>query len=181
MSHWHRLPLIAASIAALLPHAAHAQKDVASCKPLFDALEKRNATSYHSYTSVPSTLTGGKQRELEMITTGGQNYILHDGKWRRSPMDQAAMAKQERENIQDAKALSCHRLREEAMGGIPAVVYAEHSENEDTKSDGQVWIATATGLMLRAETDVTMTDGSGTSHTVTRFEYGNVQAPAGVQ
>jgi hypothetical protein len=60
-------------------------------------------------------------------------------------------------------------------------VYAEHSENEDTKSDGQVWIAATTGLVLRTETDMTMTDGSGTDHMVTRYDYTNVQAPAGAK
>jgi len=181
MSHCDRLVLIAASIAALVPHAAHAQKDVASCKPVLDAVEKQRTTSYHAYTTLPATLTGGKPRQGELIAAGGQHYILIDGQWKRSPMDQAAMVKQEQENIQNAKALSCHRLREESAGGVPAVVYTEHSENEDTKSDGQVWVGTATGLVLRTETDMSMTDGSGTNHWATRYEYTNVQAPAGVK
>ena len=181
MFHCGRLVLIAASIAALVPHAAHAQKDVASCKPVLDAVEKLHTTSYHAYTTEAATLPGGKPRQNELIAVGGQHYILIDGKWKRSPMDQAAMAKQEQENIQNTKALSCHRLREESAGGVSAVVYAEHSENEDTKSDGQVWVATTTGLILRIETDMSMTDGSGTNHWVTRYEYTNVQAPVGVK
>ncbi len=181
MSHYGRLALTAASIALLVPHAARAQKDVASCKPVFDAVEKYSTRSYHAYTTMPATLPGEKPRQVELIAAGGQNYVLYDGKWKRSPMDQATMAKQEQENIQNAKALSCHRLREESVGGVSAVVYTEHSENEDTKSDGQVWVATTTGLVLRTETDMVMTDGSGTTHSVTRFEYENVQAPAGVR
>jgi len=181
MSHRDRPVLIAALIAVLAPHVAHAQKDVASCKPVFDAAEKQQATSYHAYTTMPTALPGGKPRQLELIAAGGQNYVLMDGAWKRSPMDQAAMAKQEQENIRDAKALSCHRLREESVGGIPAVVYTEHSENEDTKTDGQVWIATATGLVLRTETDMSMLAGGGTRHMVTQYEYTNVQAPAGAR
>ncbi len=181
MPHCHRFVLLAASIAALVPHAAHAQKDVASCKSVFDAVEKQRTTSYHAYTTMaPVTPPGGQSQQIELIAAGGQNYVLIGGKWQRSPMDQAAMAKQEQENIQNAKVLSCHRLREELVGGVPAVVYAEHSENDNTKSDGQVWIATATGLLLRIESDISMTDGSGTDHSVTRYEYTNVQAPAGV-
>jgi hypothetical protein len=174
------LVLIAASIAALVPHAAQAQKDVASCKPVFDAVAKLETTSYHAYTTLPATLPGAKPGQGELIAAGGQQYVRIDSEWRRSPMDQAATAKQEQENIQNAKALSCHRLREESAGGVSAVVYAEHSENEDTKSDGQVWVATGTGLVLRVETNMSMTDG-GTEHLVTRYEYGNVQVPAGVK
>ena len=148
---------------------------------MFDAVEKNTTVSYHAYTTVGPTLPGETPRQVELIAVGGQNYVLYDGKWKRSPMDQAAMAKQEQENIHDAKALSCHRLREESADGVPAVVYAEHSENEDTKSEGQVWVATATGLIVRTQTDVSMTDGSGTHHTVTRYEYGNVQVPAGAK
>jgi hypothetical protein len=181
MSQCHRFVLIAASIAALVPRAAQAQKDVASCKPVLAAVEKLQTTSYHAYTTRAATLAGGKPAQLELIAADGQNYVLYDGTWKRSPMDQVAMAKQEQENIQNTKALSCHRLREESVGGVPAVVYGQHSENEDTKSDGQVWVATATGLILQVETDMSMTDGSGTDHMVTRYEYRNVQAPAGVK
>jgi hypothetical protein len=181
MSRSHRFALIAALIAAVAPHPAHAQKDVASCKPVLDALAKQMATSYHSYMTMPSALPGGKPRQGELIAVGGQHYVLVDGQWHKSPMDQAAMAKQEQENIQNAKALSCHRLRDESVGGVAAVVYAEHSENEDTKGDGQVWVATATGLILRVETDMSTTDGGGKDHMSTRYEYTNVHVPAGVQ
>jgi hypothetical protein len=181
MSHCRRLVLIVASIAALVPHAAQAQKDVASCKPVLDAVVKLQTTSYHAYTTLAGTLAGGKPSQHEFIAAGGQTYVQFGSTWKRSPMDQAAMAKQEQENIRNTKVLSCHRLREESAGGVPAVVYAEHGESEDSKSDGQVWVATGTGLVLRTETEVTMTDGSGTDHTVTRFEYRNVQAPTGAQ
>jgi hypothetical protein len=180
MSHRDQLVLIAALVGLLAPHTAHAQKDVASCKPVFDALEKKQATSYHAYTTMP-TLAGGTPSQRELIAAGGQNYIQMNGEWKRSPMDQAAMAKQEQDNIRDAKALSCHRLREESVGGVSAIVYAQHSENEDTKSDGQVWIATATGLVVRTETDMSMVEGGDTRHMVTRYEYTNVQAPAGAR
>lgn len=181
MSRCHRFALIAASLAALAPHAVRAQKDVASCKPVFDALAKQMATSYHSYLTMPSALPGGKPRQDELIAVGGQHYILIEGQWKKSPMDQAAMAKQEQENIQNAKALSCHRLRSESVDGVPAVVYAEHSENEDTKTDGQVWVAATTGLILRTETDMGTTDGGRPDHMSSRYDYTNVQAPAGVK
>jgi hypothetical protein len=54
-------------------------------------------------------------------------------------------------------------------------------EIDPAKSDGQVWVATTTGLILRTETDMSTTDGGGTDHMSTRYEYTNVQAPAGVK
>jgi hypothetical protein len=181
MSRCHRFALIAASLAALAPHAVRAQKDVASCKPVLDAVLMQRATPFHAYATRPATSPGDKPTQVEMIASGGQNYILVDGRWSRSPMDQAAMVKQEQENIRDAKAYSCRRLRDESVGGVPAVVYAMHSETEDIRSDGQVWVAKRTGLVLRTETDMSMTDGSGTNHDSARYEYTNVQAPPGVK
>jgi hypothetical protein len=185
MSRRHRFVLVAASITAsiatLVPDAAHAQKDVVSCKPVLDAVLKQRATPYHAYMTKAATSAADKPSQLEMIAAGGQNYILIKGRWSRSPMDQAAMVKQEQENIRDAKAYSCRRLRDESVGGVPAVVYTAHSENEDTKSDAQVWVANGTGLVLRNEMDMTMTDGGGTQHESTRYEYTNVQAPSGVK
>lgn len=180
MSSCHRFALIAGSIAALAPRATHAQKDVASCKPVLDAVVKQRATSFHAYMTLPATLPGAKPEQSEMIAAGGQDYILVNGHWKRSPMDQAAMVKQEQENIRDAKAYSCKRLRDESVGGAPAVVYAAHSENEDTKSDAQVWVAKSTGLVLRNEVDLS-TDGGAPDHLSTRYEYTNVQVPAGVK
>jgi hypothetical protein len=181
MSRHCRAVLIAASIAVAAPHAAHAQKDVASCAPVLDALTKQMNTPYHAYMTLPATVGGGKGQQSEMIATGGQHYILFDGAWKRSPMDQAAMVKQEQENVRNATALSCQRVRDESAGGVPAVLYTMHSENEGTKSDGQVWIAKSTGLILRNEVDMSIGGTGGPDHMSTRYEYTNVQVPAGVK
>jgi hypothetical protein len=176
-----RAVLIATSIAAVAPRAAHGQKDVASCAPVLDALTKQMNTPYHAYTTMPAAVGGGKVQQSEMIATGGQHYLLVGGTWKKSPMDQAAMVKQEQDNVRNATALSCKRVRDEATGGVPAVVYTMHSENEDTKSDGQVWIAKATGLIVRNEVDMSIGGTGGPDHMATRFEYTNVQVPAGVK
>src|SRR5271154_4191248 len=59
--------------------------------------------------------------------------------------------------------------------GEGAAVYAVHSENDDIKSDGTVWISRK-GLPLRQEMDIDVDDPSKTHHSI-RYEYGNVQAP----
>jgi hypothetical protein len=181
MSRRCRSLLVAASIVVIAPPVAHAQKDVASCAPVLDALTKQMSTPYHAYMTLPATLAGGKVQQSEMIATGGQHYILFDGTWKKSPMDQAAMIKQEQDNVHNATALSCKRVRDEATGGVAAVVYTMHSENEGTKSDGQVWIAKGTGLILRNEVDMGTGDAGGADHMTTRYEYGNVQVPAGAK
>jgi outer membrane lipoprotein-sorting protein len=71
--------------------------------------------------------------------------------------------------------LTCRYLRDEAVNGEAAAVYSQHIENEDTVSDGTVWISKSRGLPLRVETNV-----EGTLRS-TRYEYGNVQVPAGVK
>jgi hypothetical protein len=180
MSRTHRLALVAGSIATLVPLAAHAQKDVASCKPVLDATLKQTTVPYHLYGTTSSPVPGGKPIAMELISAGGQNYVYSGGHWVRSPMTAAAMAKQEQDNIRDVKAFACQRVRDESVGGMPAVVYSEHSEGEFGTSDAQVWVAKGTGLVLRTENDTDTGDAAKT-HLSVRYDYSNVQAPAGVQ
>jgi hypothetical protein len=178
MSHAQRLTLIVTTVAALAPHAAQAQKNVASCKPVLDALAKQYSVPHHIYGTTTAGTPGAKPRPMEMIRTQDQNYILIEGKWKRSSMTPAMMAKQEQENVRDATAYACRRIRDESVGGVSAVVYSMHSESELSNSDGQVWIATGTGLVVRMESD-TDTGEVDNTHLALRYEYTNVQAPAG--
>jgi hypothetical protein len=167
-----------AAAAAFAPHAVRAQKDVASCKPVLDALEKQYSVPHHLYGTTTTPTPGAKPKPMEMISVGGQNYLLIDGKWRRSQLTPAMAAKQEQENIRDATVYSCRRIRDESVGGVSAVVYSVHSESELANSDGQVWVATGTGLVMRMESD-TDTGNPDNTHLALRYEYTNVQAPAG--
>ena len=171
---------VAVSIAVLAAPAAHAQKDVASCKPMLDAMAKLAATPYHMSGTMTTPGTGGKSQPMEFISAGGQNYVMSEGHWVRSPMTAAQMAAQEQDNIRNAKAFSCHRLPDEPVGGEAAVVYSTHSENDDSKADGKVWIAKGSGLVLRMEADVDPQDVDHT-HMSSQYDYANVHAPAGVK
>ena len=84
------------------------------------------------------------------------------------------MLEQEKENREHGKA-TCRYLREEVVGGEAAAVYSAHSENEDVKSDGQVWIS-KNGLPLREELDIDIGDPGKMHHSI-RYEYSNVQVP----
>ncbi len=180
----HRFALTTASVAAAIvvlgASPAYAQKDVASCKPMLDAMAKLAATPYHMSGTMTTPGSGGKSQPMEFISAGGQNYVMSEGHWVRSPMTAAEMAAQEQDNIRNAKAFSCHRLPDEPAGGVDAVVYSTHSENDDSKADGKVWIAKGSGLVLRMEADIDPQDVDHT-HMSTHYDYANVHAPAGVQ
>ena len=89
--------------------------------------------------------------------------------------------KQQEENERTVKALSCRYLRDEAVNGEPAAVYVEHSEPEGATSDATTWVSKSRGLPLRLESDIDAGGKMGKSHRSIRFEYSNVQPPAGVK
>lgn len=146
-----------------------------SCQPVFDAMSKVLATPAHIYTTEPSSSrSGNTAKSGELIYFGGAIYVKTSGKWTRSKMTAQQMLEQEKENREHGTA-TCHYLRQESVSGEVAAVYSVHSENDDIKSDGTVWISRK-GLPLREEMDIDVDDPSKTHHSI-RFEYGNVQAP----
>ena len=144
------------------------------CKVVLDANHKTLDTANHMYTDRPGG--DGKRTTGEMITVNGERYIQVRGAWRKSPMTVAAQKAQEEENIKDAKVLSCKRVGDDTVNGEAATVYTEHTENEDTKSDGKIWVSKSRGLILKEEIDLDSGD-AGKQHVGIRYEYGNVKAP----
>ncbi len=120
--------------------------------------------------------TNGKKATGEMITINGERYVMLNGKWMKSRMTVAATREQEEENIKNAKVLSCKRAGDDSVSGEAATVYTEHSENEDSKSDGKIWISKSRGVILKEEIDLDIGD-PGKEHISLRYEYGNVKAP----
>jgi hypothetical protein len=110
-----------------------------ACKPVFDANHKTLETANHMY--MDNLHANGKKVGGEMITVNGERYLLASGKWTKSRMTVADARAQEEENIKNAKVLSCKRTGDDTVGGEAATVYTEHTENEDTKSDGKIWIS----------------------------------------
>jgi hypothetical protein len=144
------------------------------CKVVLDANHKTLETANHVYTD---NLHGnGKKVTGEMITVNGERYLLMNGKWMKSRMTVADTRAQEEENIKNAKVLSCKRTGDDTVGGEAATVYTEHTENEDTKSDGKIWISKSRGVILKEEIDLDSGDPIK-EHISLRYEYGNVKAP----
>ena len=158
---------------AVLSRPARPTADIASCKAVFDATSKTLDTPNHSFMD---GLGGAGKNTGEMITVNGDRYVMVNGKWSKSRMTVAATKAQEEENIKTAKVISCKRIGDEIVGGDAATIYSEHSENEDTKSDGKVWVSKTRGVLLKNE--IQLDSGDATKQHITiRYEYGNVKAP----
>jgi hypothetical protein len=152
-----------------------------ACRPVIDAIMKQIGTPTHMYMTETAAFRGGKPTTAESIYAGGAIYIQIHGMWRRSPMTTAEMTKQQEENQKNLKAASCRYLRDETMNGEPAVVYVEHSESEGATSDATTWVSKSRGLPLRLDSDIDAGGKMGKTHRSIRYEYSNVQAPAGVK
>jgi hypothetical protein len=165
-----------ALLAAGLSSAAAFASD-SGCEPEFEALSKMATTPTHSFTTRTAALRGGsKPLTSEEIQAGGSIYFKVNEKWIRSALTPQEELRQEQENGKNNKA-TCRYLREELVNGEAAAVYSIHGETEDAKSDTQLWISKSKGLLLRQEIDLDVGGQLGKSHSSTRYEYNNVQAP----
>jgi hypothetical protein len=169
-----RLPVAMAAVFFLSVAAWAADT---ACQPGLDAAIKLLTVPVHAHTI--ETLHGGKSKTSEGIYINGAIYINVNGKWIHSKMTTADMLKQEQENIQNSK-MTCHYVHDEAVNGEAAAIYAVHSENQDVKADAQTWISKSKKVPLRTEEDLDTGYGDK-QHISISYEYGNVQAPAGVQ
>lgn len=154
---------------AVIAHAAD------SCQPVFDALRKVATTPSHSYTS-HTAVNGGTSIEAETIFVNGQKYIRVRGKWIRIPVTPLDVLEQEKEKEEKGKSI-CQLLRRESVNGEAAMLYSVHREYDEVKEDGQMWVSTGTGLLLRVEEVVDNRGNQKKEHQSTRFEYGNVRPP----
>jgi hypothetical protein len=79
-----------------------------------------------------------------------------------------------------ASMSKCRQVRIETVDGQPATVYAAHTQTTApaATSEMQIWIGRAKGLPVKVESDVEMSGRK--THVSKHYEYGNVQAPAGV-
>ncbi|MEO8747489.1 MAG: hypothetical protein ABI379_07520 [Rhodanobacter sp.] len=161
---------LAASVA---PVPANAVTLSPTCKTVLDANDRQYTTPVHLY----MTRAGVTH---ESLVFGDAMYIKVKDTWRRSPMAPKDMLEIRQEAIKEAKSLDCEHLRDEAVDGEAAAVYSMSSVSDDgDHADGQIWISKSRNVPLKSEMDV----GSGAEkkHTSIRYDYNNVQAPAGVK
>lgn len=175
--------LVAAAGAIALCVGAPLRAQYAACGSSF-ASSKLYGKPFHAYTidsaQIDARLHGGRPSVSEVIWTGTTEYLLYRGKWRKSPIDIAAMQKNPKEAVTQVKA-TCSHLRDESVNGEPAAVWRIHSASEAGTSDTDLWISGSSGVLLRTDTHQDVGGTLGKSHIVSRYEYTNVRPPAGVQ
>jgi hypothetical protein len=151
--------------------------DDPACKPVFDAMDRvLDVPSHEFMIKAGGKGEGGKTTQSELITVNGSRYVMVSGRWAKSPATTTQLREQEAENKKNAKVFSCKKAGGEMVNGEPTTIYTIHSETEDAKSDGKLWISNLRGLPLKEEASIDMGDGD-VWHSSVRFEYSNVHAP----
>ena len=160
------------------PEPANAANE-GECKKVFDASDKAYDLPHHIYwTTTSAAIHGGQPDPGESISTGTTRYILYKGKWRKDPLSLEQARKNDRENREESKIISCHFLRTEMLSGDLAEVYSLRTEHDDNVQDMTAWISKGRGVMLRSESDIeTAGDAKNKIHFSARYEYSNVHAP----
>ena len=175
------LRLLAATCCyAAMPGRANSQQIPVACQPLIDAERKVIVTPHHTYQTEGMPRPDGKAKTGESISTGGVSYLQMKGTWIRSPVTPKAELDRLNQNIARATAYSCAHVGDESVAGTAAAVYTAHTESEGVKADARIWLTKSSGLILHLEEDVD-TGGGDKLHMSIRYEYTNVQAPAGVK
>ncbi len=143
---------------------------VNSCDEAYQAGIKSIQTPHHLYST--TTMPGGKSRIGETIYAGGVEYLKNGSQWKRSrmkPQDMVELAQEKMKTHPD----TCTRLADQSVGGQAVAVYKVHNNEENI--DQVVRVFRSNGLMQGATLSLP------SQSVETRYEYGNVQAPAGVQ
>jgi hypothetical protein len=164
-----RLACGAASIGIALAWPAHASD---TCDVLYNAGIKTLQTPHHVY-STKTPVHGVKLPSGVSIFAGGIEYILLDGKWQRSRMTPQDMIENAQEKLKTHPDI-CTAAGAENINGQAVTTYKVH--NNENETDSQVQILISSGLLLGQS--VTMPDDSRMD---IRYEYTNVQPPAGVK
>jgi hypothetical protein len=119
----------------------------------------------------------GGTGQPEEISTVKDTYVMTDGKWVDMQTSFAAMESDKDTDEDTKKAMegsTCKALPDEVMYGQPASVYVQSVP--DLGIQTKLWISKTTNLPVRS--DMTNDQGAMKVLTVSRYEYGGVQAPA---
>ena len=164
------IPIIAFLVATAFVTSARAAD---TCDALYEAGIKAVQMPHHVYTT-KTTPRGGKfLQSSEAIFTGGVEYLRAGGRWRRSALPQQPMLEAAREKLKTHPD-TCADAGDETVDGHAVTTYKVH--DKESGADSLVHIFKSTGLLLGQT--LTLPDGSIMK---TRYEYTNVQPPAGMK
>ena len=135
----------------------------------------------HSVTTggAAAALAGGKPVQADMVATADKMYIQVNGAWHAIERPKP----DEDDNVEAMKAgkAICTRLREEAVDGVPAIVWQVEQKDVQEMKQQTVWIADDSGLMLKGEFQMDVGGGDvGKSTTTIELSYTDVTPPPGV-
>lgn len=161
-----------------------------ACAPLKSAMEAQRNRPFHMYmtqqrsfaranmTKAAATIGVAGSKNSEEISTGKDIYVLHDGKWIDMQTSFADMEKDKDADPDTKKAMesaTCKQLPDETMYGQPSSVFVRNTPAIGIQT--KLWISKSTHLPVRA--DITSDQGALKTVSSSRFEFGNVKAPAG--
>lgn len=176
------LRLIGTALGAVLLATPTIHAQATGCATVRAVGLKMLEVPYHMYmidsANTDAALHGGKPTVGEVISAGGQMYVLNRGKWVKSPVSLAELKKNQ-ENPDSTKS-ACSHLRDESVNGEAAAVWREHIVNEMATIDTDMWISKSRGVVLKATSLTDVGGPMGKSRTTARYDYTNVRAPAGV-
>lgn len=175
--------LLGAAIIALLLARPSIGAQASNCAAVKAAMVKMLETPYHAYlldsANTDAVLHGGKPTNGEVISAGGSMYVLHKGKWFKSPVSMAEM-KQAQDTTSEAKK-TCSHVRDERVNGEAASVWRTHVVNDMGTIDTDMWISKSRGVVLESSSLTDVGGKLGKSRSIARYDYANVRPPAGVQ
>jgi hypothetical protein len=177
-----RLRLLTAAGVATLFATAPIRAQGSDCATVFASSSKMLDVPYHMYmidsAKTDAVLHGGKPTAGEVISAGGEMYVLSRGKWVKSPVSIAELRK-DQDNPDSTKA-TCSHLRDESVNGEPAAVWRSHIVNAAATIDSDVWISKSRGVVLKSNSLTDVGGPLGKSRSIARYDYTNVRPPAGV-
>lgn len=144
-----------------------------TCDALYNAGIKAVQMPHHVYTTTTAGRAGKVVPPSEAIFAGGVEYLRVGGQWRRSAMPQKAMLEAAQEKLKTHPD-TCTVAGDRTIDGQAVTTYKVH--NKESGSDSLVHILKSNGRLLGQT--LTLPDGSVVN---SRYEYSNVQPPAGVK
>ena len=140
------------------------------CDAVYQAQIKSIQTPNHSY---QANTMAGKSVVGEGVFAGGVEYVKSNGQWKRSPITQQDMLEIGQEKLKTHPE-TCTVVGDQNKDGQAVTMYKLH--NTELGVDAQVWIAKSSGLRVH---ETVLFDSQNS--TDIRYDYSNVQPPAGVQ
>jgi hypothetical protein len=151
---------------ALAAGPAAAQPSPA-CKPVIDATHKQSTTPNHM------VVVRSGHPNADVINLPDATYVRFPQGWLKTGPGFNDDPPDLGDNL--PTFYECRQLPDDALDGAAANVFAVHIVRDTKASDGTIWIAKATGLPIKSESNATV--GGRRAHLSSTWSYDNIHAP----